>query len=324
MTDHREGATELLAVFDRLPTSVKQAGVADLLGYGRSAEDFADPHTQKYPFHTPEATAASLIRLETDPSAIKRAALRGRLLKRAALFGIELPEVKLAEAPPPIDPESDDPLPVNAEEAKAAAAQLLEYGDRLSLAEIRPVASRIVSHFPDAVESETLAQLQKWSFTGAFDRKGVVEALTKRAEIHLTCGRAEEAQAMAELGVEVLGGMPHDKLADAVVLVDAVDRDTGVYGMAGVKTARDLCAHPLCDIERAVEDLVETKTGTLFRRADLATADTVKLAQVFGDAYYQALCDEGLFFSADKAAEAVSNADGNEAALWARVVSPVA
>lgn len=324
MTDHREGTAELLAVFDRLPTSVKQAGVADLLGYGRPAEDFADPHTQKYPFHTAEATAASLIRLETDPSAIKRAALRGRLLKRAALFGLELPEVKLAEAAPALEPESDDPLPVNAEEAKAAAAQLVEYGDRLSLAEIRPIAARIVSHFPDAVDAVSLAQLEKWAAVGAFDRKGVVEALTKRAEIHLTCGRPEAAEVMAELGVEVLGGMSHDKLADAAVLVDAVDRDTGIYGMDGVKTARDFCSHPLSGIEQAVEDLVETKTGTLFRRADLATADTVKLAEMFGDAYYQGLCDEGLFFSGDKAAEAVSNADGIEAALWARVVKPVA
>lgn len=323
MPDYREGTAELLGAFDRLPPTVKQAHVADLLGCGRPATDFADPYTQKYPFHSGEATLASLIRLESEPSAIKRAALQGKLMRKAALFGVDLPEqVKQAHAPEPAA--VNDPLPVNAAEARAATAQAVEYSDRFTLGELSKLASRVISHFPDAVEPALLGRLEKWAGVGAFDRQAVAGALAKRAEVHLLAGRPEEAEVMAELGVAVLDGMPSEKIAEAAVLVDESDRDTGVYGLAGILPARDFCGHPLSAIEAAVESLVETKTGTVFSKAALADADTVKLAALFGDDYYRSLCDDGLFFSAERAAEAVSNADGVEASLWARVVQPVA
>lgn len=326
MPDYRKGTAELLEAFDRLPPTLKQAGVADLLGCGRPATDFADPYTQKYPFHTAEATLASLIRLETDPSAIKQAALRGKLLRKAAVFGVDPPEsIKMAHAVD-ITPVAtgSDPLPVNAPEAKAASLQAIEYADRFTLGELSDLAARVIGHFPDAVDPATLARLEKWAGVGAYDRQAVADALAKRAEIHLLARRPEEAEVMAELGVAVLDGMPTEKLAEAAILVDASDRDTGVYGLAGILPARDFCGHPLSLIERAVEDLVETKTGTVFSKAALADADTAKLAALFGDDYYKALCDNDLFFSAEKAAEAVSNADGAEATLWARVVRPAA
>lgn len=326
MPDYRKGTVELLEAFDRLPSAAKQAGVYDLLGGGRPATDFADPYTQKYPFHTGEATIASLIRLETDPSEIKQAALRGKLLRKAAVFGVTPPEsVKRAHAidVTPTAP-GDDLLPVNAAEAVAASVQATEYHDRFTLGELSKLAARVVGHFPDAVEPPVLERLQKWAGIGAYDRQAVANALAKRAELHLLARRPETAEVMAELGMAVLEGMPSEKLAAAAVLVDESDRDTGVYGMAGVLPARDFCGHALSDIERAVEDLVETKTGTVFSKAALADADTVKLAALFGDDYYRSLCDNGLFFSAEKAAEAVSNADGAEAKLWERVVRPAA
>lgn len=330
MTGYNDAITDLTrldesGVDPAVGEMIKDADVNELLGVGLEKTAFADPHTCAYPFHTPVATLGSLARLKQARTRLgenRYELLKTLLTVKAAAFGVsDQVELVMREKAASAEPTGD--MPANLAEARAALSQLTTYPDHFDLSQKAAAAVHLLAVFPEACDGHR-ETLQKWAGLGVYDRPAIAQSLGDRARLYKAAGRIEEAMACAETAVFVdENAMDRDKMAELAETVDRMDREGGLHGFDGLLPADQFCSTPLDSLEKAANDLVETKTGTAFSKSAMATIDPNKVRDLFGSDYYNSLCDGGLLFSVEKAAAAVENADAAEDRLWRRIMSPV-
>lgn len=328
---YADAVAQLQKAVDAVPANlaerIKSASTDCLIGTDPNPLQYADPHTRRFPLHSPDAVLTSLARVKVaaeELGASRVDAYTAVLMARANAFGIRAEAERVAgEAEK--QAEATDPLPVNLGEAAAAVDQVFAYPGDFTLEYKTALARRVVGRFPE-VAGDRRETLEKWAGYGWYDPERVAASLHERAVLCKTAGRADAAVAYAETGVMLLEGgrLKGRDMAKLACMVEAMDREHGLLGFDGVLPATAFFDKAATELEKLSEDLVETKAGTVFSKQAAVEVDRDRLKAVFGEQAYDAMCDDGLFLNPAKVAAAIENADKKEDRLWRQVLRPVA
>lgn len=318
-----------LALLYGAPPVVKSASIADFQRDETPDFAHADPAFRRFPVDTAASTWVSCAQFEEKRSefAPRRAESISAAIDQAALrhgIATEIAELrtKVAEGLSAVERPDDYAydfngqrrLPLrNPDEICKAATWLQTYRDHFTFDEQSAVASRIRSkageHGVDLGESAE--PLRKLAGDGVV-ALGTMAALLRSRAATVSLKHAELADKLRETAVKVASACASrrsSETAKAVArLIDSVDREAGLiqaYGNGLVRPADVLFAIEKSALARVAADCVDTVTGSIYKRADLARLRVDELREHLGDDLADALTHNGILADEAKIATIV-------------------
>jgi len=319
------------------PDYVKQASAADLYGSGElDTAAYADPGRRLFPHHTPAATWMSSAYLETfrqeHPADSGIQMIGARLSKAAEAHGIaedvgQLREKVAAAHADPLSLLSDRDfafvaevegrrerrLPLrNALEVKAASEWFSRHRGTFPWDLRQDMARRILEKQAAtgaAVGGEQREILERTAGFGMCSKAAAVQAITRRVPHISDRETAAEFTKLAELvstrRIEQTVGNAEfrEKLA---ATLDKLDRTYGLatrYGEDLTMPEDTLCSLTEKAASAVLQQQVATTTGAVFDLEKLAGLPLATIRDYLGDDLANAITEDGLFISCEKAAE---------------------
>ena len=321
--DHTKEDFSRLCQLYPVPTYVKQAAVHDVFETPEGSTDFADKLGGDFPLHSKAATYVSCMyffakQASLSPQDVGRIADR---LGEASRFWeiaddiltLQRAHVKLAEASRPsfddddyafvsFDPSSGEKIRklriANTKEVRAAADWLLAHRDQLVYRDRRMMAERILHKQAQfgADLSDCRGVLSTIAGQGLCDPNDAVRMLNDRASLlpKAKSKIAQELRKCAAAIAEDANWLPTgDDLEFIAATVDSVDRDCGLhlkYGSGVRRPEEILFQHRYDEIRDLYDGLVETKSGSLYKKADLLKLRPEEIRDVLGEDFAQHVC----------------------------------
>lgn len=343
-------ARRLLKLHD-VPAIVKSAADRhDQLGLSAKPPEslpanlYADSHRRLFPCHTAGDVCLSALYFYSQKDQLKQAeagVIEPRLLKAAEFFGVrgqvdQLRQKIAAAASDSLDDLPDDAFAYVAEydsgvkhrhlplrndaELKAAAAYLREHYPAFSYADRQKVAQRILKQASalraDPFSADEEEYLHKQAAAGTGPGRQVTEMLYKRAQALVLLDKDPDGQeqliklAMASNADPALFRRPHmrQKVAE---LIELIDREHG-FDQDLFGRPEDLFSITEKAAAAHVSEHVQLATGSVYKRADLASLRLDDLRGLLGEAFADSVSVGGILLDADKLAKqaAALPADG--------------